>query len=448
MNTETIAAIATPPGKGGIGIVRVSGPLAPQICFSITKNLPEPRLAQLAAFLDADGNAIDAGLVLYFPAPNSFTGEDVVELQGHGGPVVLDMLLKRVIELGARPARPGEFSERAFLNNKIDLAEAEAVADLIDSSSTEAAKLAMRSLQGDFSKRVKQLNERIVAVRVYVEAAIDFPEEEVDFLSEANLKFDLQTLLKDLNVILASARQGNLMREGVTVVISGLPNAGKSTLLNRLTGYDTAIVTDVPGTTRDVLRAEINIDGFPVHIIDTAGIRESNDKIEIEGIKRSWVELQNCDQVILVVDDQQGLNQQELDLIQRLPEGTAVTIIYNKIDLTQRSPGISADENGIAICLSAKQNLGIDLLRQHLKKGTATQATGEGNFMARRRHITALESAEQAVSSGLQQFIDTAAGEFLAADLSQAQQHLASITGEFSSDDLLGRIFSSFCIGK
>jgi len=448
MNTETIAAIATPPGKGGIGIVRVSGPLVPQICFAVTKCLPKPRFVRLTSFLDAEENAIDSGLVIYFPAPNSFTGEDIIELQGHGGPVVLDLLLKRIIDLGARLARPGEFSERAFLNNKIDLAEAEAIADLIDSSSAQAAKLAMRSLQGEFSKRLKQLTERMVEIRVFVEAAIDFPEEEVDFLSDANLKFDLQALLKDLNVTLASARQGNLVREGVTVVICGLPNVGKSTLLNCLTGEETAIVTDEPGTTRDVLRSEIIIDGIPIHIIDTAGIRQSNNKIEVEGIKRSWIELQRCDQIMLVVDDQQGLTKQEHDLIERLPSGTAVTIIYNKIDLSKRSPGISIDNNGVAISVSAKLDIGIDLLRQHLKKGPGTQALGEGHFMARRRHITALESAEQAVSTGLQQFVDNCAGELLADDLNQAQQHLATITGEYSSDDLLGQIFSSFCIGK
>jgi len=448
VTTDTIAAIATPPGKGGIGIVRISGPLVSQICYSIIKTLPEPRFALHTPFLDADDNAIDSGLALYFPAPHSFTGEDVLELHGHGGPVVMDLLLKCVVKLNARLANPGEFSERAFLNNKIDLTEAEAIADLIDSTSAQAAQLSIRSLRGDFSRLVNSLKERLIEIRTFVEASIDFPEEEVDFLSDATLKFNLQALIKDLNVTIARSRQGSLIREGITVVISGQPNVGKSTLLNRLTGEDTAIVTDVPGTTRDVLRAEIIIDGLPIHIIDTAGLRESNDKIEIEGIKRTWIELQNCDQVMLVVDDQQGLSQQELDLIKRLPAGTSATILYNKIDLTKRSPGIASGKNGIEIYLSAIEDTGIDLLRQHLKKAPDMQAVSEGSFMARRRHITALEIAEQAVSSGLTQLVNNGAGELLAVDLKLAQEQLGSITGEFTNEDLLGRIFSSFCIGK
>jgi tRNA modification GTPase len=448
MTTDTIAAIATPPGKGGVGIVRVSGPLVPQICLAILQKQPKARVATFASFIDSDLNVIDSGLALYFPAPHSFTGEDVLELQGHGGPVVMDILLKRVLELNARLARPGEFSERAFLNNKIDLAEAEAIADLIDSASAQAAKLAVRSLQGEFSKHVNELKERLVMIRTYVEAAIDFPEEEVDFLSDEKLVSDIQALISDLNATLASAKYGSLMREGLTVVITGQPNVGKSTLLNRLTGKDTAIVTDIPGTTRDVLRAEIVIDGLPIHIIDTAGLRESNDKIEIEGIKRTWHELENCDQVMLIIDDQQGLNQAEQELISRLPENTDKLIIRNKIDLTKHSPDIINGNFGTEILISAKQGQGIDLLQQQLSKCLSNQDAGEGHFMARRRHVDALERTAQSVSAGLKQLVDYGAGELLAAELHQAQDQLSMITGEFTTEDLLGSIFSNFCIGK
>ena len=446
---DTIAAIATPPGKGGVGIVRVSGPLVEQIASTILGKLPQPRYALFSPFLDSHGQAIDNGLALYFPGPNSFTGEDVLELHGHGGPVVMDLLLQRVLQLDARPANPGEFSERAFLNNKIDLAEAEAIADLIDSASTQAAKLAVRSLQGEFSSVINQLTQRLIATRTYVEAAIDFPEEEIDFLSDGKLQSDVQGLLDDISSILASAKQGSLIREGLTVVITGQPNVGKSTLLNQLTGLDTAIVTNEPGTTRDVLRAEIVIDGLPIHIIDTAGIRESANKIEIEGIKRTWLELERCDLVILMVDvNDSGLNDQDQHLLARLSKDSGLIIVQNKIDLCQRLPQCIDGKYGKEILLSASQGLGLDLLRKQITCYAGLQDTNEGNFMARRRHVNALENAESAVKAGMKQLVESQAGELLAVELQQAQQHLGLITGEYTSDDLLGNIFSSFCIGK
>lgn len=446
---DTIAAVATPPGRGGVGIVRVSGPQSAAIAQGILGRLPVPRQAEYLPFLDATKQTLDQGLGLYFPGPNSFTGEDVLELHGHGGPVVMDMLLGRTLELGARLARPGEFSERAFLNDKIDLVQAEAIADLIDCSTRQAARLAMASLQGEFSTRVHALVERLIHLRIYVEAAIDFPEEEIDFLSDGKVSEDLLSIQHELDNVFASATQGSVVREGMSVVIAGQPNAGKSTLLNRLAGREAAIVTDIPGTTRDVLREQIQIDGLPLHVIDTAGLRESTDRVEQEGIRRAWDEIRRADRILLLVNDALGITELERDILRQLPQpGPGLSIVRNKCDLSGSMPGIQQGELGPEIRLSAKAGEGIDFLRQHLKDCIGYQPAGEGGFIARRRHLEALARAQGFVADGAAQLAGLSAGELLAEDLRQAQQALSEITGEFSSDDLLGRIFSSFCIGK
>ncbi|MDG4549325.1 MAG: tRNA uridine-5-carboxymethylaminomethyl(34) synthesis GTPase MnmE [Candidatus Contendobacter sp.] len=446
--TETIAAIATPPGRGGVGVVRVSGPLGAAIAEAMCGALPPPRQAVLRRFRASDGAMLDQGIVLYFPAPHSFTGEDVLELQGHGGPVVMDLLLARVCELGARPARPGEFSERAFLNDKLDLAQAEAIADLIASDTATAARAALRSLQGEFSRRVHALVEALIELRMYVEAAIDFPEEEIDFLADGAIVERLRTLREQLNTLQAAAGQGRLLRDGMTVVIAGRPNAGKSSLLNRLAGREAAIVTAVPGTTRDVLREHVSIDGMPLHVIDTAGLRDSDDPVEREGIRRAWVEIEAADRILMVVDDRLGLSREERTLREQLPPATPVTVLYNKIDLSGRSPTVRDGEWGTEIRLSAKTGAGLDLLREHLKSCMGYHGGGEGTFMARRRHLEALERARAALERAAYQLEVIRAGELVAEDLGAAQNALGEITGEFTSDDLLSRIFSSFCIGK
>jgi tRNA modification GTPase len=445
---STIAAIATPPGRGGIGVIRLSGPAVPAIAVTLFGTLPSPRQAILRRFRAGDGAVIDEGIALYFPAPHSFTGEDVLELQGHGGPVVMDLLLARVLELGARPARPGEFSERAFLNDKLDLAQAEAIADLIASDTAAAARAALRSLQGEFSQRVHALVEGLIELRMYVEAAIDFPEEEIDFLADGAIAARLRALRERLNALQAAAGQGRLLRDGMTVVIAGRPNAGKSSLLNRLAGREAAIVTAVPGTTRDVLREHVSIDGMPLHVIDTAGLRDSDDPVEREGIRRAWTEIEAADRILLVVDDRQGLTVEDRALRERLPASTAVTVLYNKIDLSSRSPRVWTGEWGTEIRLSAKTGAGLDLLREHLKTCMGYHGGGEGTFMARRRHLEALERATAALERAAYQLDVIRAGELVAEELSEAQNALAEITGEFTSEDLLARIFSSFCIGK
>lgn len=448
LSADTIAALATPAGRGGIGVIRVSGPLSAVIAQHIVKKSLRPRYAEYGPFYQPDGGVIDVGIALYFPAPHSFTGEHVLELQGHGGPVVMDMLLNTIVTLGARLARPGEFSQRAFLNDKLDLTQAEAIADLIDSASQQAARLALRSLQGEFSRRVHELLEKLTQLRMYVEAAIDFPEEEIDFLHDEQIRSQLQSLLHTVKDTLESAAQGCLMREGMTVVIAGKPNAGKSTLLNQLTGKDTAIVTEIPGTTRDVLREQIHLDGMPVHVIDTAGLRDSADRVEQEGIRRAWREIEQADRILYLIDHQQRLSVEDQQFLEKLRHaGPGLTIVHNKIDITGASPAIQGTESQCEIYLSAKQGLGVQLLREHLKACVGFQSAGEGAFMARRRHVQALQLALNHIESGQQQLL-VSAGELLAEDLRQAQQHLAEITGEFTSDDLLGRIFSSFCIGK
>ncbi|MCP3852800.1 MAG: tRNA uridine-5-carboxymethylaminomethyl(34) synthesis GTPase MnmE [Gammaproteobacteria bacterium] len=450
--TTTIAALATAPGRGGVGIIRLSGSKSLSIVEQIIQQSPKPRYAHYLPFYDENQHEIDAGIVLYFPGPHSFTGEDVVELQGHGGPIVMDMLLQRVFLLGAEPAKPGEFSERAFLNDKLDLAQAEAIADLIDASSEQAARSALRSLQGDFSKLIHEQVEALIALRIYVEAAIDFPEEEIDFLSDGKVEKDTKFILSDMRKILLQAEQGCLMREGMSVVIAGQPNAGKSSLLNALSGKDSAIVTDIAGTTRDVLKEEINIDGMPLHIIDTAGLRDSDCEVEKIGIERAWTVIENADQILLVIDENKNLDkhssQVDQDLLEQFPSTIDITLVHNKIDRMGKAPEIVKGEHQTEIYLSAKENIGIDLLKEHLKECMGFQSAGEGSFMARRRHLQAIEKGIQSVEKGLMQLQEFSAGELLAEELRQAQNFLSEITGEFTSDDLLGRIFTSFCIGK
>lgn len=445
---DTIAAIATPPGRGGVGIIRISGPKAGEIAAAVLGRCPAPRQAAYLPFRDADLSVLDEGIALYFPAPHSFTGEDVLELQGHGGPVVLDLLLARVLALGGRLAEPGEFSRRAFLNDKLDLAQAEAIADLIDSASVQAARSALRSLQGEFSRRIQALVEAMIRLRMYVEAALDFPEEEIDFLSDHAITDQLQALTTELDTILAQAQQGCLLREGMNVVIAGQPNAGKSSLLNQLARRELAIVTEIAGTTRDTLRQEISIDGLPLHVIDTAGLRDSSDTVERIGIERAWSEIQQADRILLLIDHRAGITAEDQAIIDQLPPGIAVTVVRNKIDLGDGKAGVSEGPLGKEIALSARSGAGLELLTQHLKACVGYQSGGEGNFMARRRHVDALQRARQLVSHGRQALAQHQAGELLAEDLRLAQEALNEITGEFGSDDLLGRIFSSFCIGK
>ena len=451
-DSDTICAIATPPGRGGVGIVRVSGRLAASIAEAMTLQHLKPRHAWYGDFLDTDGQVLDQGIALFFPGPHSFTGEDVLELQGHGGPVILDLLLQRVMALGARLARPGEFSERAFLNDKLDLAQAEAIADLIDATSSEAARSAVRSLQGVFSQEIHNLVEQLIQLRIYVEAAIDFPEEEIDFLSDGKVEADLVDLLAQLTRVLKAANQGSLMREGMSVVIAGRPNAGKSSLLNALAGQERAIVTDIAGTTRDVLREHIHIDGMPLHIIDTAGLRDTPDEVERIGVERAWREIEQADRILLLVDatETPATDPEQIwpDFIHRLPSEARLTVVRNKVDLNRESPGLSTDSVHPVLRLSALDGQGLDALRDHLKQLMGYEGHQEAGFIARRRHLEALQRAHQALLSGQAQLLGASAGELLAEDLRQAQQALNEITGAFSSDDLLGRIFSSFCIGK
>ena len=440
MYSDTIAAIATPTGQGGVGIIRISGPRAVEVSKIISGLCPAPRYAHYGAFSDKDKNTIDSGLTLYFKKPFSFTGEDVIEFHAHGGPVVLDILLKEILQHDVRPARAGEFTERAFLNDKIDLTQAEAIADLIAADSEQAARAAIRSMQGEFSVVIQQLVEDIIQLRIYVESALDFPEEEIDFLADDAISEKLKAVELELQKVKTSAQQGRLLKEGMTVVIAGKPNAGKSSLLNQLAGQDSAIVTDVPGTTRDILREHIQIDGLPLHIIDTAGLRDSDDVVEKEGIKRAKQMIENADRILFVVD----VNDDEQAMMQTLPADIGKTIIYNKIDRTDHV----AEIKGQDIYLSAKTGAGIDLLKQHLKDCMGYQQKTEGQFIARRRHLDAIDVAENHLQLADKNLHVLKAGELLAEELRFAQEALSSITGEFSSDDLLGRIFSDFCIGK
>ncbi len=453
MNSDTIVAQATPPGRGGVGILRISGPKAQEVAKAVLGILPKPRYAHYLPFLAADGTTLDEGIALFFPNPNSFTGEDVLELQGHGGPVILDLLLKRILEIsGVRIARPGEFSERAFLNDKLDLAQAEAIADLIDASSEQAAKSALSSLQGVFSKKINELVESLIHLRIFTEAAIDFPEEEIDFLSDGKIEAELDQVIQRLNEVRHEAKQGSLLREGMKVVIAGRPNAGKSSLLNALAGREAAIVTDIAGTTRDVLREHIHIDGMPLHIIDTAGLREASDEVERIGIERAWQEIDQADRVLFMVDSTttNEANPEKLwpEFIERLPKNMPVTVIRNKADLTGEPLGYREQNGYCLIQLSARTGEGITLLRDHLKQVMGFTSSTEGGFLARRRHLQALEKAAEHLNNGKYQLTTFHAGELLAEELRLAQESLSEITGQFTSDDLLGRIFSSFCIGK
>ena len=443
---ETIAAIATAPGQGGVGIVRVSGNLACNIAEQIIGKVPRARYAHYTAFKNENDETIDNGIALYFEGPNSFTGEDVLELQGHGGPVVLDILLKRVLSLGARSARAGEFSERAFLNEKIDLTQAEAIADLIAAESQEAAKAAMHSLNGEFSQEINKLVEQLTQLRIHVEAALDFPEEEIDFLADKVIENKLNQVIANLRQVQSAAQQGRLLKEGMTVVIAGKPNAGKSSLLNQLAGQETAIVTDIPGTTRDILREHIQIDGLPLHIIDTAGLRESEDIVEQEGIRRAMQEIEKADRLLYVMDG--ASKAEEKNILDGFSKDLGITFVHNKIDKNKGAPElVELENNATDIFLSAKTGEGIELLKQHLKKCMGYENRVEGKYMARRRHMEAIEKAKENLDLA-DLNLRHKQGELVAEELSQAQNQLASITGEFSSDDLLGRIFSDFCIGK
>ena len=452
LSKDTITAVATPPGRGGVGIVRVSGPAVAEIAEAVIPATLRPRYAHHGPFMAAEGEVIDEGLALFFKGPHSFTGEDVLELQGHGGPIIMDRLLKRVTDLGARLARPGEFSERAFLNDKLDLAQAEAISDLIESTSEQAARNAVRTLQGAFSERVHALTEELIRLRIYVESAIDFPEEEIDFLADGLVEKDLQDVINNLDQVFQEAHQGAIMRDGMTVVIAGRPNAGKSSLLNTLAGRDTAIVTEIAGTTRDILREHIHIDGMPLHIIDTAGLRDSDDYVEQIGVARAFNEISQADRVLLMVDasttDSENPHTIWPEFVDKLPAGEKITVIRNKIDLTSETVAMKETDDLAVIRLCAQSGQGIDLLRQHLKGCMGFSSTVEGSFSARRRHIEALQLAGKYLITGQQQLLGASAGELLAEDLRLAQQALGEITGEFSSDDLLGRIFTSFCIGK
>lgn len=461
--TDTICAIATAPGRSGVGIIRVSGPHSLTISEQVLGFTPRARHAHFCNFLDSAGQTIDQGIALFFNAPNSFTGEDVLELQGHGGMYVLKELLERVIQLGARLASPGEFSERAFLNNKIDLVQAEAIADLIESTSKQAAKSALRTLQGEFSKKIGKLQQQLIEARVHIEATIDFSDEDIDFVSDNKVKESLHGILESISSTLTQAKQGALLKEGINVVIAGKPNAGKSSLLNALSGQDSAIVTDIPGTTRDLLSEEINIDGLPVHIIDTAGIRVSGDVVEQEGLRRAQLAMEQADLLLLIVDKSD--NEQDVEKllaplvlltdksIKELGFLKNTAIIFNKIDLIKSGKASQSSIEYLdhvipSINLSAKKNIGIDLLQNYIKEAIGFNATEEGAFIARQRHLFALTSAKELLVSALEHLETRSSLELIAEDLRFAQQQLGAITGEFSSDDLLGEIFSNFCVGK
>jgi len=438
---DTIVATATPPGTGGVGVVRISGPEAEQIARGILGSLPEPRTATYRTFRSKAGDELDAGIALYFPAPASFTGESVLELHGHGGPLIMAMLVDAAIELGARQALPGEFTKRAFLNDKLDLAQAESIADLIESGTAQAARAALRSLSGEFSAAVDVLAERLTRLRMHVEAAIDFPEEEIDFLADAVLQERLDECDQALASLMSRATVGRILRDGYRAVIVGKPNAGKSSLLNRLSGEDAAIVTEIAGTTRDILREQINIDGLAVELIDTAGLRDDPDRIEEEGIRRARKALESADAVLWIQD---ATDPVAAELDEALPEDIPAIVVRNKIDLSGECAG--ADDGEVR--LSAKTGEGIDALRQKLRELAGYEDLGEGAFTARRRHINALTRAAGHFATGRKALDETKAGELLAEELRLAQEALGEITGAVTSDDLLGRIFSAFCIGK
>ena len=443
---DVITAVATAPGRGGVGIVRLSGPdLSAQAAILGNGKPPPPRHAIFSAFHDSDGRLIDEGLLLYFPAPHSFTGEDVIEMQGHGGPVVMQLLLERALSLGARLAEPGEFTQRAFLNNKMDLAQAEAVADLIEASTVAAARSAVRSLSGAFSDAISSVRDQLIDLRMLVEATLDFPEEEIDFLAAARAVERMQAIAAALRDILDRAEQGALLRQGLHVVLVGQPNVGKSSLLNQLAGHERAIVTDIAGTTRDALKETIQLAGIPLHIIDTAGLRDTGDTVERIGIARTWKEIDDADVIVRIVDARHGITPEDEDIDTRLPAGVPRITVENKCDLARLDTQLTEADQMTRIRLSAKTGDGIALLREHLLKLAGWHPHSEDVFFARKRHLNALGSALAHVEDALQQ---TDALELMAEELRQSHDALGEITGEFTPDDLLGEIFSRFCIGK
>jgi len=442
---EPIAAIATAPGRAGIGVVRVSGRNLVPLAQALLGKVPAVRRAIRTAFLDARGVAIDDGLALFFSAPHSYTGEEVLELHGHGGPVVMQMLLKRCLQLGARLAEPGEFTRRAFLNDKLDLAQAESVADLIEAATDTAVRCALRSLRGEFSFAIETLVRQLIDLRMLVEATLDFPEEELDPLDRANAKERHASLLLAIETALAKSRQGSLLRTGLQVVLAGQPNVGKSSLLNRLAGEELAIVTAVPGTTRDSVRQAIQIDGVPLNVVDTAGLRDTQDEVERLGIARTWSEIGKADVVLLLVDARAGVTKQDLELVARIPQGVKRVFVHNKTDLAGTAARLEQKQAGASIHLSAKTGAGVEFLRAELLAIAGWQQGAEDLFMARERHLVALRGAAEHLASAGDQFNRP---ELFAEELRQAQEQLNSITGEFAADDLLGEIFSRFCIGK
>jgi len=442
---DLIAAIATAPGRGGIGVIRLSGPDLGRLALRVIGRPLEPRVATLARFLDGNGDELDEGIALFFPAPHSYTGEDVLELQGHGGPVVMQLLLGRCLELGARLAEPGEFTHRAFLNDKIDLAQAEAVADLIEASTAAAVRSAIRSLAGEFSGSVHAVVEALIGLRMLVEATLDFPEEEIDVLQRDDVAGRLDTVSRDVDRLLNRARQGSLLRSGLHVVLAGQPNVGKSSLLNRLAGEERAIVTAIPGTTRDALRETIHINGIPLHVVDTAGLREAGDEVERIGIARSWQEIERADVVLHMLDARIGATVEDQAIAERFPAGVEQIRLYNKTDLAERPAGREVASGRVCLWLSAKSGEGMEALRQELLRIAGWQAGAEDTFMARERHLAALRKAEAHLNEARKHIRQP---ELMAEELRLGQDALNEITGEFTPDDLLGEIFSRFCIGK
>jgi tRNA modification GTPase len=442
---DTIAAIATASGAGGIGVVRVSGSLSQHIANQILGHCPKPRFAAYLQFYGVNQQLIDRGIAIFYENPHSYTGEDVLELQAHGGTALMQMLLARCLELGARQAEPGEFTRRAYLNDKIDLAQAEAVADVINASTMEAAKSAMRSLSGEFSQAIQALLSELINLRMYVEACLDFPEEEIDFITQGRVAEKIAQNQQTLEIIFSKARQGAILREGIHVVLIGQPNVGKSSLMNALAGEDVAIVTPIAGTTRDTIKSAIQINGVPLHIIDTAGLRETDDEVEKFGIVRTWAALQSAHIALLLVDAANGITEAEKSIIDRLPHEIAKIFVHNKIDLSKEAPNLQKIEKDTHIYLSAKTGLGIDLLKSELLNLIGYQTNSEGVFMARARHLQALTQVRLHL---LQSAAQINSAELVAEELREAQENLSSITGEFTPDDLLGEIFSKFCIGK
>lgn len=445
LSTDTIAAIATAPGAGGIGVVRVSGPLAAEIARQVLGHCPAPRHAAYLSFLQSDATLIDRGIAIYFPNPHSYTGEDVLELQAHGGTALMQILLERCIECGARHAQAGEFTQRAYLNDKLDLAQAEAVADLINAATVEAARSAVRSLSGEFSQTIQNLLQQLIDLRMYVEACLDFPEEEIDFITQGRVMEKLQANQAALEVIFNQAKQGLLLREGINVVLIGQPNVGKSSLLNALSGEEVAIVTPIAGTTRDTIKSAIQIEGVPLHIIDTAGLRETEDAVEQVGIARTWKAIETAHVALLLVDSQHGIGPLETAILTKLPVEVKKVWVHNKIDVSRETSRVEKNENGQHVFLSAKTGDGIPGLRKTLLDIVGYQPGGEGVFMARARHLQALQMVKHHLDQAMKQMH---AAELVAEELRCAQEALGSITGEFTPDDLLGEIFSRFCIGK